>query len=36
MKGESEGLERYDPEVLDRLPYWVRELLKMFDEAEER
>jgi len=24
----------YDPEVLERLPYWVREMLKMLDEVE--
>ena|GEM_PF-2457498 len=26
--------EDYDPEVLERLPYWVREMLKMLDEVE--
>jgi hypothetical protein len=27
--------EDYDPEVLERLPYWVREMLKMLDEVED-
>ena len=31
---KAKGLERYSPEVLKRLPYWVRELLKILEEAE--
>ena len=27
--------EDYDPEVLERLPYWVREMLKMLDKVED-
>lgn len=31
---ERKRFEDYDPEVLERLPYWVREVLKMLDEVE--
>ena len=33
-KVERKRFEDYDPEVLERLPYWVREMLKMLDEVE--
>ena len=33
-KVKRKRFEDYDPEVLERLPYWVREMLKMLDEVE--
>lgn len=32
-KIKPKGLEHYSPDVLERLPYWVRELLKLIDEV---
>lgn len=32
-KSKTKVLEHYSPEVLERLPYWVREMLKLIDEA---
>ena len=32
-RGEYKPSERYSPEVLERLPYWVREMLEMLEEA---
>jgi hypothetical protein len=34
-KAKRKRFEDYDPEVLERLPYWVREMLKMLDEVED-
>lgn len=30
---KAKGLKRYSPEVLEKLPYWVRELLKIIEEV---
>ena len=35
-KLKSEPLTRYSPDVLERLPYWVREMLKMLDDVRSR
>lgn len=32
-KSKAKGLDNYSPDVLERLPYWVRELLKLLDEV---
>ncbi|MBS7612228.1 hypothetical protein KEJ27_08540 [Candidatus Bathyarchaeota archaeon] len=32
-KTKPKSLEHYSPDVLQRLPYWVQEMLKLLDEV---